>query len=225
MKCYKFLLLALTVLIASCSSTFDAYWRSLQLALKDNPDLTLSTQQVAEAPVDLIYFSLGDRPQAILALAFIEEGNFKWITADKLMFVEKQGRILKTIGFNHNLLQLHGVESDPIQSGRDALLSAQWIAKADYQDLTYGHDISYKITSRKQTSLGIHELVFDTILVEEQVIFDNKGLNQKGTDIWTNRYWYEVDSGRLLKTQQKLSPFSEMFDVTYVSRAIRLIHG
>lgn len=223
MKWFKFSLLAISMLLASCSSTYDAYWRSLQLALKETPDFTLSNQKISESPADLIYFRMGERQQAILALAFIEDGDYKWISADKLMFVEKQGRIIKTLGFNHDLMQISDIEEDPIQVGLKASESSSWKPSADFRDLTFGHTIDLTLKSKSPAIVKIQETEFDTILIEELVNFDKKGLNRSGVESWVNKYWYETKSGKLLKTQQKLSPFTDMFEVTYVSRAVRLI--
>jgi hypothetical protein len=211
------------MLLASCSSTYEAYWRSLQLALKETPDLTLSNQKISESPADLIYFRMGDRPQAILALAFIEDGDYKWISADKLMFVERQGRIIRTLGFNHDLMLLSNLDTDPIQNGSEAFEAAIWKPAADFENLTFGHTIDLTIASKSSTKIKVQETEFDTILIEEMVNFDKQGLNRSGVVSWVNKYWYETKSGKLIKTQQKVSPFTDMFEITYVSRAVRLI--
>lgn len=222
MKWFKFCVLAMSMLLASCSSTYEAYWRSLQLALNETPDLALSSQQISESPADLIYFRMGESPQFILALAFIENGDYKWISADKLMFVEKKGRIIKTLGFNYDLMQLSNIDADPIQSGIEATESTNWKPSADIEDLTYGHTIDFTISSKSATRIKVQETEFDTILIEEVAHFDKKGLNSTGVESWVNQYWYETQSGKLIKTRQKLSPFTDTFEVTYISRAVRL---
>jgi hypothetical protein len=223
MKWFKFCVLALSMLLASCSSTYEAYWRSLQLALKETPDLSLSNQQISESPADLIYFRMGERPQFILALAFIENGDYKWISEDRLMFVEKEGRIIKTLGFNYDLMQLSNIDTDPIQGGIETTESSNWKPYVDIEDLTYGHTIDFTISSKSPTRLKLLETEFDTILIEEVAHFDKKGLNSMGVESWVNQYWFETKSGKLLKTRQKLSPFTDTFEVTYISRAVRLI--
>lgn len=59
-----------------------------------------------QSDIDLISVKRGERPVAIMALAYLENDQHKWISRDKAMLTMEKGRIVRTLGLTENLLYL-----------------------------------------------------------------------------------------------------------------------
>ena len=62
------------------------------------------------------YLQVGDSPRALVVLAFAEQGELKWASADKNMFVTHDGRLIKTLGLPTNLRRISAATPDPLSS-------------------------------------------------------------------------------------------------------------
>ncbi|MCH8539044.1 MAG: YjbF family lipoprotein, partial [Alkalimonas sp.] len=81
----RFFFLALALLLTACSSTQYAYLDSLKLALHKADDVTLSLLEVQQAEHDLIYIRVDDKPRATMVLAYLENGQHKWLSSDDVL--------------------------------------------------------------------------------------------------------------------------------------------
>ena len=88
MKISITLIALLSVLfISGCSGTYQAYYNTLKLVFAEFPNSQLSLTDVEQSKIDLIAVKRGDRPQIVMALAYLEDGQHKWVSADNAMLI------------------------------------------------------------------------------------------------------------------------------------------
>jgi hypothetical protein len=74
------------------------------------------------------------------------------------------------------------------------------------------------ISKRTVDSLTLWGSEFRVIRLDEQVTFADG-------NVLTNRYWFDAQSGDLLRTIQQPAPFWHEMDVTFISKAWQLKRG
>ncbi|MEP1552715.1 MAG: YjbF family lipoprotein [Paraglaciecola sp.] len=212
-----FLFLGFAVFVG-CSSTHKAYLQTMKLAFQSNPDPTLSLAEIQSSPIDLLYIRLNDKPRAVLALAYIEDSKYKWVSGDNAMLIEKAGRIIKTVGMIDYFTYVTNIENDPLNDPKNISNLTSWDRFIDY-----GNSQNAFVQSTFEY-VGNSELVIDGNLakagmLKEVVIFHS--VNEK-KDSWINYYWFDSETKQLLKSEQQISPDSDRYELTYVSRISRL---
>src|SRR3990167_2880528 len=90
-----FVFLALASLVG-CSSTFRTYTQTLELAFNSGDGASLTKAELAARESDVLYAKVGSLPNAVLVLAYLEHGQYKWVSADEAMLVLEKGRLVKT---------------------------------------------------------------------------------------------------------------------------------
>lgn len=208
------------VLLAGCSSTQRAYQQNIRLYFDSDIDVTLSDEEARSALADLIYVKSGERPMATMALAFIENGRYKWVSKDSAMLITESGRIVRTTGFEKDLLYISNLESDVLKSPLSVGSNSSWNAVVDSEANNFGSALTTSYKADKNTTLTINGHVFPTILISEKVNYQNSSI---GEAEWTNSYWYHKDSMSLIGSIQTSSNSLETFEIYYLSRALRLV--
>lgn len=206
------------VSLAGCSSTFRTYTQTLELAFNPGDGASLTKTELAARESDVLYAKVGALPNAVLVLAFIEHGQHKWISADEAMLVLEKGRLVKTTGFDNNLLYLSDTALDPLQQKMTKIQAGQaWQSVTDWSgNSESGHPVSYEILYTEVTSLDVLEQKFQTKLVTEQVTFSNG-------QTAINQFWFDLNSGWLLKSRQTIAPFWPEVELVHISNAGRLL--
>ena len=167
-------LIALTGL-TGCSSTMRTYINTLQLAFNPGADVSLSPAQLANRQHDALYATVGGLPRAVLGLAYVEQGQQKWQSADNAMLVLEQGRLVKTTGFANDLLYLAATADDPLKQPMTAIQPGQqWQSYSDWSlGDSSGYAQQYVITAIAVQPLELLQQQFATKYVTEKVSFDN----------------------------------------------------
>ncbi|MFT4790293.1 MAG: hypothetical protein ACI95X_003140 [Paraglaciecola sp.] len=226
MNVKTFALSALILIFTSaCSGTYHAYYQTLKIAFSDKSDAKITLVEVQQSSVDVISVRRGERPSVIMALAYIENGQHKWVSSDKAMFVIDKGRLIRTIGLNKNLLYSSSTDIDPLKSLPHKTMyvpqKQKWIRTVDQTDDEYGYSIESSFNDAIQDSVQVLNLDIDAILYVENLIYkvptDYIRINKN----WKNYYWY-TKSGEMIKSIQMTSPLSEALEITYLSRIARL---
>jgi hypothetical protein len=226
MNVKTFALSALILIFTSaCSGTYHAYYQTLKIAFSDKSDAKMTLVEVQQSSVDVISVRRGERPSVIMALAYIENGQHKWVSSDKAMFVIDKGRLIRTIGLNKNLLYSSSTDIDPLKSLPHKTMyvsqKQKWIRTVDQTGDEYGYSIESTFNDATQDSVQALNLDIDAILYVENLIYkvptDYIRINKN----WKNYYWY-TKSGEMIKSIQMTSPLSEALEITYLSRIARL---
>ena len=96
--------LIILIIISACSGTNHAYYQTLKIAFTEQDDAEMTLAEVRQSEVDVISVKRGERPAAIMALAYLENGQHKWVSSDKTMLIMEKGRIIRTVGLSEGLL-------------------------------------------------------------------------------------------------------------------------
>lgn len=215
-----FLVFLVPFFLISCSSTQQAYRQNIQIYLDSDVDVVFSDEEIQSAGVDLIYVRSGERPLATMALAFIEDGQYKWLSQDNAMLITQSGRIVRTVGFITDLIYVDNLASDPLIKRVKETNQAEWNYFIDTNDSVVGAPIYSSFTEENNVKLHIHQHIFDTRKLIEEIEFTSKNST---SEKWINYYWFDLESGQLLKSFQKPSTNLDTFEITYISRALRLL--
>lgn len=206
------------VCLAGCSSTIRTYSDTLKLAFVPSDGAILTKAELAVRKADALYAKVGALPNAVLGLAFIEHGQYKWVSADEAMLILENGRLVKTTGFENNLLYQSDTALDPLKQGMTQIQTGQaWKSITDWSGKSEtGHITSYEIINTEVTSLDLLDHSFQTKLVTEEVRFSNG-------ELAINQFWFDLRSGLLLKSRQTIAPFWSEVELVHISTAGRLL--
>ena len=219
--------LASLILISGCSGTYHAYYQTLKLGFSSDVDPVISLAHVQSSTTDLLEVKRGERSKAIMALAYIEAGQHKWVSGDQAMLILEQGRIVRTLGFATNLIHLTDKSSDPLKYFTKNSLQTNslhtWTRKADWNTDEYGYQIVSSFINEGEQVLNILSASISTILIVEELNYSTQAKFFQPKNTWKNYYWYETTSGELIKSIQLLAPFDEQLEMVYLSRVARIL--
>lgn len=218
---FKIMLLTSVSLLTACAGTYRAYIDTLSYAFSPQVDAKLSLAQVHAATSDLLYIRNGERPQAVMALAYIENGQQKWVSADQALLVLAQGRIVKTAGLEHDLVYTSNLPSDPLNLTLAELNNARWHRLTDWQHGEYGYAIESDFRVGNSEQLTVEQQSLLTIKVVERARMVTEPNLLRFDREWQNEYWFAADSGVLVKSRQRVAPFAEKVELFFISRFAR----
>lgn len=216
----KCLFLSLSLCLVGCQNPLNAHYKNIQLAILLNQDAELSLQDVKDSEVDLAFIKSGDRPLAVIAKAFTEFNKEKWISEDKAMLVFSHHRVIRTVGFKNDQLAIFSGDRDPL-SDLSSIATKNWYWEVDWSVGEYGYPVQSQFAV-KSDSVEVFGNTFTALHVVEKVRY-KKAEGLFNTSEWDNHYWIDKETGMLLKTSQQSAPFSDRFDITFVSNAVRLM--
>ncbi len=219
MKLQHLSLLVLTLGLTACAGpagTYKVYWDSISTAFSTPSDADISMQAVRASPYGLLMVKPGENPRAVMALAYLEHGQHKWISADDAMLITEQGRIVRTLGFANDVLFTQAQHADPLTLlPPEQLNGAKWQRQLDFaHNQLHGIVVTSVFSAAGEQSIEILQQAFSTRLVTEQVTFSNTN------DSLTNSYWFDKTTGKLLRSHQQLAPFLPVFELTFLSNTL-----
>jgi uncharacterized protein YcfL len=212
----RLFLLSLSLLtLVSCGSTFNVYKENFKLLL-DKPVLPAFDRDfVAARRADIIQVEINTN-QAIMALAFSEHGEDKFISADNAFIILAKGRIVRTSGFDINLLHTANLPADPLNQPFINQHNVAWqtvVQTSSQPALKMTSDFTLLADTFPLDALG---MTIPTRLVEETVKVDGK-------NAFKNLYWYDSVTGELVKTVQNNLNAESASTIVFLSRINRLL--
>lgn len=210
-----------SVTLQGCSSTTQAYYDSFILAFSAS-DAEVTLEKVMTSPVDLLSVKHGDRKIAVMALAYIEDDGYKWVSSDHAVLVIDHGVIVRTAGLPIDLLYTTNTNANPLSSVTQ--LSSQWQRTVDIEGELSGVNISSQWREDGVEPLNVFGLEINTTRVIETVTMTPNvpfiTLNQT----WENKYLVDKASGQVIYAEQRFAPDTDPFTLTFLSRASRLLN-
>lgn len=220
-------LLTFLMLISGCGGTYHAYYQSLKLGFSSPAERNISLEYVRNSAIDLMQIEKGDGANVILALAYIESGQHKWVSRDQAMLVLEQGRIVRTLGFSKNLIYLSDRIYDPLKHLSHNIFQPTsqktWVRNADWDNDEYGYQISSTFVDGGEQTLDILSRNISTKLIVEELKYLAPTNFIRTNSTWKNYFWFETTSGELIKSIQLLSPLEEELEMVYLSRIARIL--
>ncbi len=196
--------------LSGCSLQSNPYLDTLQAATVGAPDASKTAAEVAAIPYASAYLTVGDLPRAFVVLAFAEQGQMKWISADRNLFVMQHGRLVKTVGLDTDLQRLDAIQLDPLSKPLD--ISSQgsgWQTQAEWsRDYVSGHELHSILYRRELEMKDILGQSRQLLHIEEQV--DDRQLDTH----WRNDYWVDPTSGEMVISRQQMGPKMPIIEFT-----------
>ncbi len=212
----------LCLALVGCSSTNKAYYDTIKLALASEKPLSLPIEKVLASRADLLKVRHGERNTAVMALAYIENGQNKWVSADSAQLHMHNGVIVRTHGLNQDMLYTSDLDKNPLS---DPLpLSFDWSREVDIKGMGYGLTVTSQWKAVAEEAFTEFSASFPVQRIEETVSFPKTTPYIETGLTWTNTYWVSQENGELLKASVKITPQSDRFEMTYLSRAARLLN-
>lgn len=187
---------------SGCSQYLNMTSDTAKVAIMGQPDVEVSPQKVAEIPYSSAYIKIGKAPRAFVILALVEQGNLKWLAADKSMIVMRAGRLVKTVGLGEDIRYLDNLTQDPLVLG---LLKAStpmtWQHRAEWSQVYRG---GYDLQSEFQYK-GIESI---PILGKTHMLkrFDEEVTVSALKISYTNQFWLDPVSGQVMQSYQYMGP-------------------
>lgn len=210
----------LLLAISGCSSTLKTYVDSINIVFNQT-DTSRSLEETRQSQIDIAKVEYGERPAAIVALAYIENGYRKWVSSDQVMFHTRNDILARTTGLESEL-QFVGGAQRTIPLERQTQTDSYFV---DVAELAYSHPVRSQWEFKGQSTLEVWGQSITANVYEEHVQFDSVRPYWETGLSWTNRYLVDPKSNLVLYSWQKLSPTQDPIAFTYLSRAARIIDG
>ena len=196
-------------LLSSCASlgtnnvapSYFAAYSSIKGAIFGYEDVNITRDLVKKIPYASAKLKIGNGPSGLLILESIKDNKATWVSADNVLLLVRDGRIIRTLGLINNLTSSQSVD----QSFEDLLSNSDRLFNY-YSYYSYDEPLLHNL--RVEVSLSVKELedieilgkVRSLVLVEELVT--SKEIN------WTkkNKYWIDPDTFFVWKSIQYISP-------------------
>lgn len=188
--------------LTGCSQQISQLGRDFRLALWGRQDVSMTPQQVEQLPYASAYLKVGKAPRVFVVLAFADNQQLKWVTADKNRVVTRFGRLVKTQGLGEDIEQVTELDTDPLSLG---LLKPgtpkRWHTIVSWsQVLRGGYDLQSEFENKGPETLTILNAPRRTVRFDEQVTVPALGKR------YTNQYWLDPTSGQVIQSYQYMGP-------------------
>jgi hypothetical protein len=195
-----FTLAAMASLLSGCGD--NPMFRNIRdvarYATSGAPETPIDRQKIANLPYATMAAKIGKGQKAVLVLAHKRFSEEEWVATDGATLVTKNGRLIKTSGFNDNIRGTQYDADDPLASESTELDGQKMYRVLDME--LEGKFRSVPITSEFEVigprQIEIEGISFDTVLVKEH--------NRAHTISWKfdNYYWLDPYNGFVWKSSQ-----------------------
>ncbi|WP_223917102.1 YjbF family lipoprotein [Aeromonas caviae] len=208
----RLLALSATLLLAGCSTSMQKTIETFGYVFNKPDDIVLTSSELRALPYASAYIKVGDVPQALVILAYVDGPRMSWVSADGVMFVTQYGRLIKTVGLPNDLRYLGSLDKDPLKTSRvDKTPSMVWYSVAEWsKKYTSGYPLSMHYTQAGNEVLNIMDHSYKTMIVEEHVV------TAPDEARWLNLFWIDEQTGQVRKFQQQLGPSLPMIEMTFL---------
>ncbi|WP_459607663.1 YjbF family lipoprotein [Dickeya oryzae] len=203
----------LSLFISACSQQQTLMRQMVGQAIwgQDGASAAITSEQVAKLPYASGYLTLGSMPRAFVVLAFAENHQLKWLSADKaIVTTSVGGRLIKTQDLGEDLLQVSNIEQDPLTLG---LLKPdtpkQWHTRISWR-LVFrgGYDAQSHFERVGTETVTILDKQRQLVRFDEQVTFSSLDKT------YTNHYWLDPKNGQVIKSRQYMGPDMTLVEFT-----------
>lgn len=189
-------------LLAGCAQVDNNYTATARELMRLNRDVVKTPAQIAAIPYPAAYLTLGPLPRALVVQAFDEQGQNKWVSADRNLFVQQHGRWVKTIGLPSDLISISNLAQDPLVN--PLAISAQgttWSTTIyGATSLQSGRNLQMTLTRQGTEVIKVQDQPRTLVHIVEAVTA------QPDNDHWKNEYWVNPQTGRIELSVQTLGP-------------------
>lgn len=201
-----YLPLAAALLLAGCSSQNSIWSQYFQVVRESWRNSTgsgqITMEQAAAIPYATLAYRVDGSSEMMLVLATNNNGDLLWTAASRVVFLTRDGRILRSVGLPHDRggmnPQARETLPPPAQALRGAFSSAR---VADFPDVNlHGVRLTCVSAVKGRQIVTILGTALATTRVDETC--------ESRTPRWrfTDSYWVDADSGFVWQSLQHLHP-------------------
>lgn len=199
----KSLILTLVILFVSSCGNFFTFEQTQQL-IKDNiigkPDIEVTKELFDSFEYSFAKIKLGRSSPIIVVLVSAEKGLMHWISADKVSFYTVHGKIIKTSGLDHDINYL----DYPTRQKISYMLNIDQAYQIDFLNPQL-----YSALSLSRFEFQDNQII-NYLEDDIQTVFYSEYLSMPQINWrYTNQYIWSSDFNRVIKTYQKLHPFTD----------------
>ncbi len=217
LSCFVFL-----PFLTACSQKITSVQATFSNIFFKPESIYLSDEAIDELPYASLYAQLGNNPRSFMVLGFAEKHlslpehklifQLKWLSAEKEMLVTQNGRLVKTVNLHqHDLINTLSNEPDPLALGLHLKTTPKkWKRVIDVAPNHFGIELNASFDLRGEATIDINDKKITALYVIETV----KGLNQPF--YYQNQFWLEPSTGRVLKSIEKPTPYTEHLTLTHL---------
>ena len=192
--------LVLSLLLLQGCSAINAFqvFPLIGNAIRGTPDIPITESFIGDMEYSFAKVRIGRSTNAVLTLAYINNGIYQWVSSDGGSIYTQNGRIIRTEGMSQNshflnLLHLPGRAELPF--------SVQQLLHVTDPDALLTQNSIYT-TSPNTSRVSTYE-------IQEAVI--TEGINWS----FVNTFVFDFDTGRPIKTTQYIHPHLKPFEIEF----------
>lgn len=164
----------------------------------------LTDEQIDAIPYASMGVRIGGSAPVVMILASINGAKLHWASADRVVLITERGRLVKTIGMPRDLLSTRWTGADSLLPVLRRVPGADDARLGRIIDLRPKDDFSVPVESRcewrGEETLTLMGRTRRTVLLSEHVKVSKWRWKAE------NRYWFDIDSGLMLKSRQQYCP-------------------
>ena len=203
----RVLLLASCLSFIGCSSIPDnvaGSWRysfeTFKSALFGYEDFPITRELIDNIPYASIRLKIGKGPAGLLILETKERKKNTWLSADQVTIVEREGKIIRTLGLTNNLTSIRpqSVNHVELVKNKDSPIYKSFISLDNPE--VFELELKVKVLNKGLEEIEIVDKKYSLIhFIEEK---ENRYLRWKSKD----HYWVDPEDGFVWKSIQNIAP-------------------
>jgi hypothetical protein len=200
---------ALALMTAACSSSnsgnssYAQFFRVIRQSVSASfGNGRVTREQAAAIPYASLGYTVDGANQGLLVLATDSGGDLLWTSAAHVVIVTRGGRIIRTVGLNHNLANVTSRDERPVPAPATAVHAPFASTRLeDFPELSlYGVRLSCQASLVGRQNIKILDQAIFTLRVDEVC-------NSRNPDwSFTDNFWVDKDSGFVWRARQHIHP-------------------
>jgi hypothetical protein len=200
---------ALAFLAASCSSSssgntnYAQFYQLMRESLSASfGKIRVTRDQAASVAYASMGYSLDGGNQAMLILATDNGGELLWTSSAHVVIVTREGRIVRTLGLDHDLSGLSTRNNSPAPAPAAAIQAPFTTTRLeDFPELGfYGVEVSCRAAVIGRQSIKILGQAVPTVRVDESC------RSSRPEWSFTDNFWVDADNGLVWRSRQHVHP-------------------
>jgi hypothetical protein len=200
------------------SPTLDLIGQSFTgVSSKGSDGYPMSAERIRAIPYASIGVRIGNSAPAVMILATYDGENLNWASADRVILVTRQGRLVKTVGLARDLVGTQWTGSDTIidyARGGGSVANSRVNRFIDLRpDDDFGVAIESTVRPIGTDRITILGQTFDTRVVSEKIVATKWRWSKE------NQFWIDQASGKIVRSRQSYCPEVEPITIEVLKPA------
>lgn len=172
--------------------------RALRGTVMGGPDLDVTRTAVTNLPYASMAARVGRGPQGLLLLSYSQGDQQVWRAASEVVLVLRFGRLVRTAGFDEDLVSSRVLTEDPLEYGLHRLEGPREFSRTIDSEpgKRYGQPVDCRVETVGPRKITIVEIEFDTVLAREDCTARLVHWS------FTNWYWVDPVDGFVWRSTQ-----------------------